>query len=727
MTFSGGPASALDRGNGRARVDRAADIGLYLPISISDFENANPATGGNPSALNLAGMYSEDCVDGCQFERTVRALEGGSWNVSVEGDFDITVSPESFSLSEGQQQRLSIDVVPGQLPLNKVSESAVVLEPTGDFSTQRLTVAVRRDAEIAAAANRGRATMASPVAASMPEAAFRTSALVQPEREQFELAQDASVSDPYNGFQGRRTFLVDAAVDALALKADIVASSADDIDLFVGRDDNGDGQASADEEQCASTSADEIESCEILTPEPGRWWILVQNWQASSAGSEDSVTLEHAVLHATGDPSLVAAGPGTHAGGPLDIDLFWDQPAMREGDTWIGAVGFSSTPDQLADLGVVPLRVRRGAPETVESVPLFAGETRPVIVPGQSTHDRVYIDVPPGTAQMDVAVFGDAGVDAELRRLDFDETAAQVPQTPAPSTGTIESGSGSAQGIGFSLQQPDEGRWYVVLDNTNSSEALVDVTANLAAATPQTSQRGLWSPRDRQIFQGIEWQESGGTDFIVWYAYDADGVPVFYNAVAESDPDSSVWQADILRTTSIGVRNNTNVVGRVQITHLGDDEMMVAWRLKGRSGAERFTPDSTPTCPTVDGQAASYTGHWFAPDVAEGGTTMIVTDSVQAQVRYYYDDLGIGRWVITNDSAGAGPTAEQIDVLELRGFCASCQEEDVTIETVGSYSRVFEGEENATEIVEFDSRPPLNQTYESDQTIIKVSSRQDCE
>ena len=204
------------------------------------------------------------------------------------------------------------------------------------------------------------------------------------------------------------------------------------------------------------------------------------------------------MLDAADDPSLVATALGTHAGGPLDIELFWDQPAMRESETWIGAVGFGTPPDQRADLGVVPVRVRREAPETVESVPLFNDQTRAVIVPGGSTHDRVYVDVPPGTAQMDVAVLGDSGVDAaELRRLDFDGTAAQVAQTPAPSTGTIESSSGSEGGIGFSLQQPEQGLWYVVLDNTNASEALVDVTVNLAAATPRTSQRGLWSPRDR--------------------------------------------------------------------------------------------------------------------------------------------------------------------------------------------------------------------------------------
>lgn len=731
MTFSGGPATALDRGNGRARVDRAAEIGLYLPISANDFRNANPVTGGDPAQLNLVGMYSEDCGGGCEFTRTLRALEAGSWSLSVDGELDATVTPDSFDLSSGQQVELTVSVAPGQLPLNALRESAIVLQPNGDLSQQRLRVAVSRDSELLVDANRGRSAIAAPVASVMPEAMFRTSALVRPTSEQFELLEDPVSSNPYSGSRGRRTFLVDAAEDTLLLRADIVASSADDIDLFIGRDDDGDGVAEESEEQCRSISPNEIESCEILSPDSGQWWILVQNWQASEA-PPDSVTLEYAVLDAAEDPSLVASGPGRHPGGPLDVDLYWDQPAMRAGQTWIGAVGFSSTPDLLADLGVVPITIERESENAPRPTALFHGETRAVVVPANTAHEFLFVDVPPSATGLDIQVAGQSGVDGALYRLDHDEITGFAPATPpAPTSGALVTGSGSGAGFGLDHSAPaggtlEPGRYYIVLDNTSAQEKRVNVSVSIEeSAAADLPRFGLWSPLGRSIFQGFEWG-AGATGFVIWYSYDEDGVPVFYNAVGDIDSARSTWSAPLLRTTSIGLRNNVSTVGRLGITALAEDDMIVSWRLNGAHGSERLKPDSPGTCPSVGGDTVSYSGHWNAPGQAQGGTTMVVTDATQAQVRYYFDELGVGRWVISSNRAGNGPLAEELDLLELRGFCPNCSEEPVTVETVGTYSRVFDGESSATETVEFQSRPPLEQSFSAEVSIEKLSLRRDC-
>lgn len=732
MTFNEGPATALDRGNGRIRVDRAAAVGLYLPVTTSDFQNANPNGGGDPSELNLAGMYSEDCGNGCQFTRTVRALQNGSWDVSVEGDLDVAVTPESFDLSEGQQRQLTITVDPGQMPLNALRESAVVLQPSGSLSTQRLLVAVSRDTELLVESNRGQTSMAAPAEAVMPEATFRTSALVRPTREEFQLSQDPVSTDPYSGSQGRRTFLVEVSAEALAIMAETVASSSDDIDLYIGRDDNQNGLAELDEEQCRSVSANELESCRILTPEAGPWWILVQNWLASSAG-QDSVTLEYAVLDAADDSSLVASGPGVHQGGPLDIDLYWDQPAMLAGKTWVGAVGFSSTPDLLADLGVVPVFLKRTSDDLPKPTSLFHGETRAVVVPGNTSHEFLFVDVPPTATGLQIDVSGQSGIDGSLYRLNHSEIVGFAPGTPpAPTSGALETGTGSGTGFDLDHFAPpgatlSSGRYYIVLDNTAAQERRVNVSVSIEESAAASLPRfGLWSPMNRVIFQGFEWA-AGAAGFVVWYSYDADGVPVFYNAVHSIDPERSTWSADLLRTTSIGVRNNVNTVGHLGITALGEDDMIVSWRLNGAHGSERLMPDSAPTCPSAGGEPVSYTGHWAAPGQAQGGTTMIITDTTQAQVRYYFDDLGVGRWVISNNRPGNGPLAEELDLLELRGFCPSCEQEEVTIETVGTYSRVFDGEGSAFEITDFDSRPPLDQSYSAEVQIEKLTSRRDCQ
>ncbi|MEX0916195.1 MAG: S8 family serine peptidase, partial [Wenzhouxiangellaceae bacterium] len=134
-------ARVPDRGAGGVQVDLAAQIGLYLPVSQANFLAANPTSGGDPGALNLAGVVSDNCVGSCQFTRTVRALGAGTWNVSGEGDLDIEVTPSLFTLAEGQQREIQITVSRGRVDLSEWGAGSVVLSPSsGDFTTQRLAV-----------------------------------------------------------------------------------------------------------------------------------------------------------------------------------------------------------------------------------------------------------------------------------------------------------------------------------------------------------------------------------------------------------------------------------------------------------------------------------------------------------------------------------------------------------------------------------------------------------
>ncbi len=733
-------ATVYDRGNGRIRVDRAARAGLYLPVSRNDFANADPADGGDPRQLNLAGLWDHSCASTCSFTRKVRAIEDGSWEVSASGDVDISVSPQNFSLSAGESRTLEIEVDTGAAFAGSVGHGQIELTPTqGGFAAQRLAVGVQVSAielpeslELSVDSNRGRHTETFN-SGPLPEPVFRTSRLVAPRRESPSLREDISPSDPYSGSVGRETFLLDVPGDTLLLMADILSSTAVDIDLFIGRDDNGNGRADPNEEVCSSRSPEEIESCRIENPAEGSWWVLVQNWEASSSGAEDDVELEMAVLAASDGYSFAAAGPGFHSGGEFELDFYWDEPAMRRDQRRVAAVGMSSSPDRSEDLGVVPVYVTRTGDNAPETTVLFDGETRSVVIPADTRHDRIFVDVPPSARELQIEIEGQNGVDGALYRIDHADIEGQAPGTPpAPTSGALVSGSGS--GDGYSLDHAADGgdtiapgRYYVALDNTASGERRVGISVDIEESeSAELPDFGLWSPRDRTIYQGFEWA-AGGAGFVVWYSYDDEGVPVFYNAVEPIESGRSTWSADLLRTTSIGVRNNIATVGHLGITALGADDMIVSWRLNGAHGSERLQPDSAPTCPTVGGEPASYTGHWSAPDSAQGGTTMIVTDSTQGQVRYYFDDLGVGRWVISENTAGGGPLTEQLDLLELRGFCPNCEEVPVDIETVGSYSRIFDSETSATEITDFESLAPLNQSYSSQLSIEKLTARRTCE
>ena len=384
-------ARVPDRGAGGVQVDLAAQAGLYLPVSEADFLGANPFDGGDPGALNLPGVVSDNCVGTCAFTRTVRALGAGTWNVSTEGSLDIDVSPSSFTLSEGQQRDLQIEISRGGVELGEWGAGSVVLTPTlGTFTTQRLPVGaliaageVPGPQSFTSQSNRGRADLTIPELVDVDELVVRTSSLLLPARQSPSLAQDPTRTNPFDGPAGTVTEIVEVPADALLLYAETFASTASDIDLYVGRDDNGDGAAQENEVVCSSLSIDDLERCDVEFPEQGDWWVLVQNFSAGGFSSTNDAPFEFAVFAEERDPSLVVNAPGAHPGGPLTVPVYWDQPAMGRGEGWQGVVAIASSPDQVADVGVVPVRVTRTGDNVPAETALFDGQPYPVVLPAR--------------------------------------------------------------------------------------------------------------------------------------------------------------------------------------------------------------------------------------------------------------------------------------------------------------------------------------------------------
>ncbi len=115
----GSPASPFDMGAGRVRVNLAANAGLVLDESFAAFQAANPATGGDPSTLNLASMGERFCINQCQFVRRFRNTGTSSvdWNAAVTG-LAGSVVPASFSVAPGATVELTITIDSSAIPLD---------------------------------------------------------------------------------------------------------------------------------------------------------------------------------------------------------------------------------------------------------------------------------------------------------------------------------------------------------------------------------------------------------------------------------------------------------------------------------------------------------------------------------------------------------------------------------------------------------------------------------
>lgn len=128
---AGNPANPDIEGSGTIDLSKAALAGLVMHETFDNFLAANPATGGEPSTLNLASMRSIDCFGSCSWTRTVcSTLDAEStWEASAGPSSGYTVSvnpPLPFDL----------------LPSGVVGKTGFESGETATSSCQDITVTV---------------------------------------------------------------------------------------------------------------------------------------------------------------------------------------------------------------------------------------------------------------------------------------------------------------------------------------------------------------------------------------------------------------------------------------------------------------------------------------------------------------------------------------------------------------------------------------------------------
>ncbi len=749
---TGAPAGPHQRGAGRPQLGDAADAGLYLDVSGAEFLDANPTQGGDPRDLNLPGLVDTSCGGVCSFSRTVTGMRASvNWQATpldFPAGVNVAVQPSSFALGNGASQNLTVDIdlrssdLVGQWVYGKIRLSAA------GRPDQFLTTAVFYDGgaipnqwAITSDENAGWTDMSLAGLVALPDATFTSGGLVRATTTIETIIQDPTSGDPqpenedpFDGPPGTFTVWHEVPQGALWLHAKTLESTSNDLDLFVGRDDNQNGLTEESELLCESITPTDLELCDLFTPPAGDYWIIVQNWDTDNEQG-DQATLVSAVIGGDDTSDLVASGPGVvGAGQAFDLRLSWGNVSALPGEQWLGAVGIGTARDNPNNVGVIPVLFNRDGIAGAKTLPLMAGRQQRLALAANSTHDRMYIDIPAGVTTMVVGVEGDDGgqsenLSFELYRQDYPAALASPPFVQRPGGAQLVASSSGGGGQGPSLAINDfvaPGRYYVELSNNAGSAAAatveVQVQSDAAALSPH---KGLWD-FDRGIFQGAEWNSVGEFSFSVWYAYDFDGQPTWYIASGPS-PVGNVWVADLLRVTNDGTDQQEKRAGVVSLTFLSDSEVVMSYSLFGESGFDPMHPNGPNTCPQINGSTPSYTGHWYRGVAGLGGSTVLVYNAAQAQVHYLFDALGVPRWIIAADDDNQSATATEIPLLQFDGFCSVCTPETVTFDTVGIVTRGFEDESNGSWTLDFVLDPPLDQSIERTDTIIKLSDTLVCE
>ncbi len=137
-------ANPFARGSGRVQVDRAINAGLVLNETLANYQAANPATGGDPTALNQPNLYNRSCFPTCVFFRTFRnpTAVSTSWRVQLQG-VSGAVSP-IITVPANGTLRVKFTIYGATLPANgSTAFGNVVLTPAiGTAPVLRMPVGV---------------------------------------------------------------------------------------------------------------------------------------------------------------------------------------------------------------------------------------------------------------------------------------------------------------------------------------------------------------------------------------------------------------------------------------------------------------------------------------------------------------------------------------------------------------------------------------------------------
>lgn len=103
----------FDRGSGRVDVGAASRSLLVMDETAARFLAANPASGGDPTSLNLASLANPACEGTCSWDRSFRNVSGGPVELEVRQtggapDLILAAAPTAFTLADGASQEIRL-------------------------------------------------------------------------------------------------------------------------------------------------------------------------------------------------------------------------------------------------------------------------------------------------------------------------------------------------------------------------------------------------------------------------------------------------------------------------------------------------------------------------------------------------------------------------------------------------------------------------------------------
>ena len=374
LNHDGDPATPYAQGAGHIDVGNAVRAGLLFDESVTNYLAADPEEGGDPRTLNLPSFAHSQCLAECSWQRTATVPENSSapvpagvtWTATTESDpgLALSASMSDATLSPGDSTVIDVSADVTGAPEGATLFGWVTLTPdNADVPTVTMPVAVvpssavlPGEVEVTTRRNTGSHEVSGIQSIEVTDFTSSVLGLVPGTLEEGSLDQDPTRDDAFDDLSQVAVYTVDVPAGASRFVAETTAFEMPDADLFVGQGST----PSAATQVCASTSPTAQETCDIADPDPGTWWIVLQNWEGSE-DQPDAFALSHAVVPSEDLGNAGIDGPDgvVPVGEPYDVTFHWDIEEAQAGQTWYGTAVLGSSPGSPDDIGRFPVTLRR--------------------------------------------------------------------------------------------------------------------------------------------------------------------------------------------------------------------------------------------------------------------------------------------------------------------------------------------------------------------------------
>ena len=340
----GSDATPFDAGAGSVRANNAAMAGLVLDETYENFVAADPAAGGDPTALNLATLADDACVGTCEWNRTLKnALDvTATWEIDVMNPTSITLStdPVSFTLAPGGEVTVKVmadalnaevgtwgfgelhfttdvtSTVPAHLPV------AIHIAKTNLPKMLTIKTDMEKGSETIEDVQVLREITEMTVRQGMQQAKYTEGYILEDDNQNW---IDDFFSKPDFGNLMVMTYTVSSLGEYDRLVAEVITTTSPDLDLFI--------IYNSAYYACQSATGATLEYCSIPGPElvTGTYHVLVHNYKGSGVMS-GTMMLPDRVVMGTGllsydeaEDELMVTGPNTvPLAMPFDVNVGWD-------------------------------------------------------------------------------------------------------------------------------------------------------------------------------------------------------------------------------------------------------------------------------------------------------------------------------------------------------------------------------------------------------------------